>query len=380
MPRIVHRHTSRAVSFALCALALLLAGHAVASDFGSPGGPEPANIAEVNELLHRDAYDLELLISFGTSKGGSAGHIALAIREPGASDDAVYSANFYADRSPEHEGIHYTTDLMVRVPKTEYLLATSSSLGQTASFGLDFGEVYKRSVVGIRAYGVPAKEKEGLANFIARINADYHRQAKNTEYHHGEIKYDYVRLNCAKTIGSAFRYGAGYADLQVESPRILRNRKVTNALNANVPTEMAMKILKEWNARGYAMDVVLYRKYPASTYVDSHEEVRTAFKDLPNRFPSVLSLDFRNDDGYYEDYDNLFAVYLLYNLARYSVRIDPDTRLLVVDRSKQPMAYPEAAARAVDAADADSKNFLRRALFKPKGKRIGEPSETAPVE
>ena len=45
---------------------------------------------------------------------------------------------------------------MVAVPKLEYLFKTTSSLGETASFGLDVGEIYKRSVVGVRVYGVPA--------------------------------------------------------------------------------------------------------------------------------------------------------------------------------------------------------------------------------
>jgi len=39
--------------------------------------------------------------------------------------------------------------------------------------------------------------------------------------------------------------------------------------------------------------VVLYKKYSGSSYVNPHEEV--AFKDLPNRFLSVLSRDFRRD-------------------------------------------------------------------------------------
>jgi hypothetical protein len=46
---------------------------------------------------------MELLISFGTSKGGSAGHLALAIRDQVPGDAMVYSANFYADRAREHE-------------------------------------------------------------------------------------------------------------------------------------------------------------------------------------------------------------------------------------------------------------------------------------
>src|SRR5512137_2084448 len=189
--------------------ALAFAIPAAAADFGSRGGPEPANIDEIASVLRQDPYDMELLISYGTSKGGSAGHLALAIRDLVPGDDLVYTANFYADRAPKHAKGFYTDDLMVRIPKNEYLFKTTSSLGDTASFGLDFGEIYKRSVIGVRVYGVPAGEKEALAAFFARINDDYHKRARNTAYHDGEIRYDYVRLNCAKTIGAAFRYGAG---------------------------------------------------------------------------------------------------------------------------------------------------------------------------
>ena len=67
---------------------------------------------------------------------------------------------------------------MVRIPKMEYLYGTTSSLGPTGSFGLDFGEVYKRSVIGIRVYGVPAAERQALAAFFRRMNDDYHRGAQ----------------------------------------------------------------------------------------------------------------------------------------------------------------------------------------------------------
>jgi len=105
--------------------ALAFAAGASAADFGTKGGAAPANVDEIANVLHQDPYDLELLISFGTSKGGSAGHLALAIRES-SGDDAVYSANFYADRSREHEKGFYTDDLMVMVPKKEYLFKTNS--------------------------------------------------------------------------------------------------------------------------------------------------------------------------------------------------------------------------------------------------------------
>ena len=125
---------------ALACVAAFGAGRALAAEFGMPGGPEPTNIADVMGRLRQDPYDLELLISFGTSKGGSAGHLALALREPGEPDDWVYSANFYADRAEQHAQGRYTAELVTRVPKSEYLYGTRSSLGPTAEFGLDFGE------------------------------------------------------------------------------------------------------------------------------------------------------------------------------------------------------------------------------------------------
>jgi hypothetical protein len=350
--------------------AVLFAGPAAAVDFGTPGGPQPANIDEITDVLRQDPYDMELLISYGTSKGGSAGHLALAIRDQAGGDDMVYSANFYADRKPAHEKDFYTDELMVRIPKKEYLFGTASSLGDKASFGLDFGEIYKRSVIGVRIYGVPAAEKEALAAFFGRINDDYRNRVGKTDYHDREIKYDYLRLNCAKTIGSAFKLGAGYKDLEVTSATVLSGRPLVAAANANIPTEMAMKLVKEWNARAYALDVVLYKKYGGSTYVDPHETEKVAFKDLPNRFPSVLSRDFRREQGQYQDYDNLFAMYLLYNLGKYSVRVDDGTKLLEIGTSKRPMAYTEAAELATRSAKSDSENFRRRILFRTQGTSI----------
>ncbi len=359
------------------AAALLFASGAAAADFGSRGGTEPANVDALVDVLRQDPYDMELLISFGTSKGGSAGHLALAIRDQAPGDDMVYSANFYADRAPEHERGFYTENLITMVPKKEYLFRTSSSLGDTASFGLDFGEIYKRSVIGVRVYGVPAREKQALVAYFARINADYHNRARKTEYHDGEIVYGYLNLNCAKTIGVGFKYGAGYKDLEIRSAKLFSGRKVVAAAKSNIPTEMAMKLLKEWSGRGYGLDVVLYRKYDGSTYVDPHEEEKVAFKDLPNRFPSVLSLDFRKDQGQYKDYDNLFAMYVLYNMGRYRVKVNDESKLLEIELSKTPMAYPEAAALAATNARSDSRKFEGGAPFRPGGKTLGGNADNA---
>jgi hypothetical protein len=350
----------------------VLAEALLVAAFATPGGPEPANIDQIAQLLRKDPYDMELLISFGTSKGGSAGHLAVSLRGEGSADDLVYSANFYADRDPAHDEHHYTSELMVRIPKMEYLYKTSSSLGPKGSFGLDFGETYKRSVVGIRIYGVPAEERQALAAFYEKMNDDYRRRATDAKYHRGEVKYDYMNLNCAKTIGSGFKYGAGYKDLAISSAPILRIRKAAKAVRSNIPTEMAMKLVKEFNTRGYRMDAVLYRKYAASAYVDPLDPDNGAFKDLPNRFPSVLSLDFRNDEKSYQDYDNLYAMYLLYNLGRYSIRVNGETQKLEVEVTREPMTYKKAAEKADKDASSDSKNFLARLLFPAKGKKIGE--------
>ncbi|MCK7500150.1 MAG: hypothetical protein MZW92_64950 [Comamonadaceae bacterium] len=184
----------------------MFAASVAAADFGSKGGPEPANIDEIADVLRQDPYDMELLISFGTSKGGSAGHLALAIRDQVPGDDLVCSANFYADRTPEHEGRFYTDDLMVRIPKKEYLFGTDLVARRK-------GLVRPRLRRDLQAIGHrrarlrragPARRRP-LAAFFSRINDDYHRRARKTEYHDREIKYDYLHLNCAKTIGAGIQ-------------------------------------------------------------------------------------------------------------------------------------------------------------------------------
>jgi hypothetical protein len=135
---------------------------------------------------------------------------------------------------------------------------------------------------------------------------------------------------------------------------------------------MAIRLMQQWDARGYTMDVVMYRKYAGSPFVDPHEDEKIAFKDLPNRFPSVRSRDFRRDEGEYEDEDNLFAIYLLDNLNRYRVRIDDETKRLEIDAVRSPMPYAEAAALARESAGDDSRNYRQRAAFQPKGRRLGE--------
>jgi hypothetical protein len=344
------------------AAAVAAAAYAATAGFGMPAGPEPANLAAVMAQVRDPPPDFELLLSYGTSKGASAGHLALAVNGETPGDAIVYSANYYADREPRHANDFHTADLMLRIPKTEYLYRTSSTLGPRASFGLDYGEVYKRTVLGVRVFGVPAAEREAVADYLKRINADFHARRHDTDYHRGEVKYSYMDLNCAKTIGSAFIYGAGYKDLSVREPPALQVRKLAQALNANTPSELAVQLLRAFHTRGYTMDAVIYRKFDASPYVDPHGDHPIAFKDLPNRFPSAISLDFRNDDGDYEDYNNLYAIALLKNLARYEVTVDDGSAALRIETTATPMRYAEAAAAADASAETESKTFLKRLI------------------
>jgi hypothetical protein len=59
-------------------------------------------------------------------------------------------------------------------------------------------------------------------------------------------------------------------------------------------------------------------------------------------------------------------------MLHYAVGIDAATRELRIDASHIPMPYAEAATKASHDAQADSKGFLHRLLFKPRGEKIGE--------
>ena len=222
---------------------------------------------------------------------------------------------------------------------------------------------------------MPAGEKEALAAFFKRINDDYRNRARNTEYHDGEVRYDYLRFNCAKSIGAAFKFGAGYRGprgREREDSIRPANRGRRQREHSDRDGDEAVQGVER---AGIRAGRGLYRKYAGSTYVDPHEEDKVAFKDLPNRFPSVLSRDFRKEQGQYEDFDNLFAMYVLYNMGKYSVRIDGETKLLEIDGAQEPHALPRRPPRSPRrAARSDSENFRRRTPFRAQGTGVDEPA------
>jgi hypothetical protein len=54
-------------------------------------------------------------------------------------------------------------------------------------------------------------------------------------------------------------------------------------------------------------------------------------------------------------------MYLFYNLGRFSVRVNEQTRLLEVEKDKEPMPYRQAAELAKASAESDSEKFRRHA-------------------
>jgi len=363
----------------ICAINLGMAPVCAAESFGHKGGPDIENIGEINQLLQQNPYDLELLLSFGTSRGGSAGHLAVAVRDKETSDDLVYSANFYADLDPKHEKGYYNENLIIMVPKTEYLFKTSSSLGTDASFGLDMGEIYKRSVIGIRISGVDPQVKTGLRDFFQRLNSDFHARKQSTDYHHSPIVYEYMNLNCAKTVGLAFKYGAGFDDLPIKGTSFWSRLNPFSVTKANLPTEMAMQLIEAFAERNCTFDVVLYKKWEGSTYIDPLEGSGAMYKDLPNRFPSVLSLDYMENQGSYEDYHNLFAMYLLYYLGRCSIVLNGETLRLEIEHQKEPDAFAKARSKAEESAQKDKKHFIRRLVFRAWGIKLEPGVDNTPL-
>lgn len=350
-----------ALAFAVCL------GSLSAAPFGHPEGPLPGNLEEAYGQSRQQDYAVELLISFGTSSFGSAGHLAVAIKDMADGDDLVYSANFYADKDPEHEKHNYAADLMCRIPKKEYLWGTSSVLGPKAAFGLDFGECYKRSLVGIQIQGMPRDEVERLVAFLDRLNQDFWDGAEDTEYHPGKIIYGYMTLNCAKTVAAAFKYGLGWP-VKIKGTSLISKLNPIKPTKANTPTDIAMKLCEIASSKGYGLQTVLYKKY-ASDYANPAHPEEGAFDKLPNRFPSVFSLDYIEGSENYEDFDNLFAMHFFYRIGRCILSIDPTSHELRVEASQTPASIAVARREAREAAYDDSKMLLRR-LFRSWGVKV----------
>ena len=56
------------------------------------------------------------------------------------------------------------------------------------------------------------------------------------------------------------------------------------------------------------------------------------------------------------------------------MRVNDDTKLIEIAKSKNAMAYPQAAELATWSATSDSENFRRRVLFRPRGTGVGDPT------
>jgi hypothetical protein len=78
-------------------------------------------------------------------------------------------------------------------------------------------------------------------------------------------------------------------------------------------------------------------------------------------------MDFRKEEGQYRDYDNLYAMYLLWNLGKYSVSVDPASGKLRIDTTKSPLTFAKADELARKSARSDADNYASGARFNPQG-------------
>ena len=161
----------------LLAVGLMCPLSCVAADFATKGGAQPTNVDQIVEVLKQDSHDLELLITSGTSQRGSAGHLALAVRERGQATTRCIrpTSTPTVSRSPRGSLPRGADN---RVPKKEYCSGRPLA-GPHRLVGARARRAYRRSVVGVRVYGVPAGGARA-AVYFARINADYRWLAPGT--------------------------------------------------------------------------------------------------------------------------------------------------------------------------------------------------------
>ena len=360
--------------FILINLTLSASAFAESAPWAHPNGPAPTGVEAAMNYLNQTDWQLEILLSFANHKKGSAGHLALAVRDPGTAEVLVHSANFYADRSEEHSPEkYYTDDLVMAIPKDEYIWGVHSSISPKAHFGLDFGEIFKRALIGIRLYGISEQEVAGIQDFYQRLNEDYRAQKSNTEYQRGAVVYDYMNLNCAKSVAQALRYGAGIKDIRIKGNHVFNALPGAKYLFAHTPTSTTLQILEVLAERGVKMDAILYRRNEESTFMNDDPAI--PFHQLPNRFPSVKSLDFFNGSTQFEDWDNLYAMNLFYQLGSAAFSLPDQAHGVILEKEKPALSYEEARQVEKDQADNDSKNLLRR-LIRAMGLKLTKDNDT----
>jgi hypothetical protein len=206
------------------------------------------------------------------------------------------------------------------------------------------------------------------------MNRDFANKEEKALYHYGEVVYDYMNLNCAKTVAIALRYGAGLPGLKIKGNNIMSGIPGLRATVVHTPTGTALEIMEQLAAQGAHFDVILYKKWEHSTFHDP--EIKKDFQEIPNRFPSVLSLDYTRDDTQYEDYDNLYAMHLFYNLGRYAITADENGSMYIEKENQNPMSYEQSKAQAKKDAKTKSRNLIRR-VFRSFGLKITDPLDNS---
>ena len=202
------------------------------------------------------------------------------------------------------------------------------------------------SVVAIRVWGSTIEDCLKLAEFSRQMNIDYKVQSRPNYLPGSSFKYNYYSLNCAQCINLAFHV-IGWQDIPVPNEAVV-SRLVKAAFDSTAtPMRTALALMEACDARGYGLDIVVFKKIPGSTFAS--EIGKDYFGDLPNRFPAVVSLDFANAPSEYESYDNIFNMYLFYGLTRCRIGVKEQDELLTdwlyVDNEEKNVSMADIQAR-----------------------------------
>lgn len=208
-------------------------------DFGVEHG---APVLDIHEVLARlDAEtpaDIELLLSYSTSKSPQRivfenpfGHLAIRV------GDAVYSANYVADRSMD-------PNLLQHMSLADYLYGVqrpSRSQVHTNTYGMAYG----RETLGLRVAGIPA-------DCTAAMVAEAHRIEE--QFGLGTLRWDRSDFNCADVVAWILQSG-GYCS------HTLLDRLGLPSMPLDVFEQARAAFEEDASLR---VDLVAYRQVPGS--------------------------------------------------------------------------------------------------------------------
>ena len=290
--------------------------------YGWNYGIEANGIEEVIKAEENDDYDFEILISYGMFFGGSAGHAALILKNPDSGKPMAYSGNFYSDsetniwgrRYQDPENFYDGENMVDITTKEMYLYKTSSNHGKGASFGIEYGAIYRRHLYGLR-FHQPNRTEEwndkllNVQKFLGWMNEDFWNRDKVGYKKKTGLSFKYYsieELNCASVLGAALEYAFDtHFDLLTT---VMTGRREGGVFDTDTPLTLTNALMRYFSSQGVGVTGVLYKRLPGNAYVHRMQDEFTPTFKMQNRFPSGANWDYmRPKDRYIGPHDLYMA-------------------------------------------------------------------------